>query len=72
MSENFDVLGMGEVDAKIKVGEIDGARERVIGDDRVEENVTVGREATWVEGEQEEGRWSPPAVPRTRRSTPVV
>jgi hypothetical protein len=34
--------------------------------------LTVGREATWVEGGQEEGRRSPPAVPRTRRSTPVV
>jgi hypothetical protein len=29
--------------------------------------LTVGREATWVEGGQEEGRQSPPAVPRTRQ-----
>jgi hypothetical protein len=33
---------------------------------------TVGREATWVVGGQNEGRRSPLAVPRTRRSTPVV
>jgi hypothetical protein len=34
--------------------------------------LTVGREATWVEGEQEDGRRPPPTVPQTRRSTPVV
>jgi hypothetical protein len=34
--------------------------------------LTVGRDATWVEGGQEEGKRSPPAVPRTRPSTPVI
>ena len=57
MGEEFDVLGRVEVGAKVEVGEIDGAEERVVGDDRVEED---------VDGP------SPPAVPRTRRSTPVM
>ena len=68
MGEDFDVLARVEVGAKVKVRQVNGAEESVVGDDRVEE---VEREATWVEG-QEEGRRSPPAVPRTRRSTPVV
>jgi hypothetical protein len=39
MVEKFYVLGRGEVGAKIKVGEIDGAKESVVGDDGVEEDV---------------------------------
>ncbi len=39
MGEEFDVLGRVEVGAKVEVGEIDGAEERVVGDDRVEEDV---------------------------------
>ncbi len=41
MGEEFDVLG--RVGAKVEVGEIDGAEESVVGDDRVEEDVD-GRE----------------------------
>ena len=43
MGEEFGVLGRVEVGAKVEVGEIDGAEERVVGDDRVEEDVD-GRE----------------------------
>ncbi len=43
MGEEFDVLGRVEVVAKVEVGEIDGAEERVVGDERVEEDVD-GRE----------------------------
>jgi hypothetical protein len=69
MSENFDVLGKGEVGAKIKVGEIDGAKERVVGDDRVEEDVDGRERGDLGGGGAEEGRRSPPAVLQTRRST---
>ncbi len=43
MGEEFDVLGRVEVGAKVEVGEIDGTEERVVGYDRVEEDVD-GRE----------------------------
>ena len=35
-------MGRVEVGAKIKVGEIDGAEEGIVGDDRVEEDVDGG------------------------------
>ena len=70
MGKEFDVLGRVKVGAKVDVGEIDGAEEGVVGDDRVEENVD-GRERGDLGGGRA-GRRSPPAVPQTRRSTPVV
>ncbi len=42
MGEEFDVLGRVEVGAKVEVGGIDEAEERVVGDDRVEEDVDGG------------------------------
>ncbi len=51
-----------EVGAKVEVGEIDGAEEGVVGDDRVEEDVD-GRERGDLGG----GR-----AGRKRRSTPVA
>jgi hypothetical protein len=42
MGEIFYVLRRVEIGAKIKVGEIDGAEERVVGDNRVEEDVDGG------------------------------
>jgi hypothetical protein len=42
MGEDFYVLGSVEVGAKIEVGEIDGAEESIVGDDRVEEDVDGG------------------------------
>jgi hypothetical protein len=39
MGEEFYVLGRVEVGAKVEVREIDGAKESVVGDDRVEEDV---------------------------------
>ncbi len=43
MGEEFDVLRRVEVGAKVEVEEIDGAKEGVIGEDRVVEDVD-GRE----------------------------
>jgi hypothetical protein len=42
MGEDFYVLGRVEVGSKIEVREIDGAKESVVGDDRVEEDVDGG------------------------------
>ncbi len=43
MGEELDLLGRVEVGAKVEVGEIDGAGEGGVGDDRIEEDVD-GRE----------------------------
>ncbi len=40
---SYFFMGRVDVGAKVEVGEIDGAEERVVGDDRVEEDVD-GRE----------------------------
>jgi hypothetical protein len=53
MGEDFYVLWRVEVGSEVEVREIDGDKESVVGDDRVEEDVDGWerrREATWVEG----------------------
>ncbi len=69
LGKEFDILGRVERSAKVKVREPKKALSETTELNRM---LTIGREATWVEGGQEEGRRSPPTVPRTRRSTPVV
>ena len=72
MGEDFDILGRVEVGAKVKSDRSIDPKKALSETTELKRMLTVGREATWVEGGQEEGRRSPPAVPRTRRSTPVV
>ena len=42
LGKEFDILGRVERSAKIKVRQVDGAKESVVGDDRVEEDVDGG------------------------------
>jgi hypothetical protein len=74
MGGECDVLGRGKVGAKVEVRQIDGPEESVRRDNRIKKEIDAGKrsELTWVEGGQEESRRSPPAVPRTRRSTSEV
>ncbi len=73
MSGEFDVLGRGKIGAKVEVRQIDGPKESVRRDNRVEEKIDAGKRSdVGGGGWQEESRRSPPAVPRTRRSTSEV
>jgi hypothetical protein len=56
MGEDFYVLGRVEVGAKIKVGEIDGAEESIVGDDRVEEDVDGGERSDLSGGRTRRGK----------------
>ena len=56
MGEDFYVLGRVEVGAKIKVGEIDGAEESIVGDDRVEEDVDGGERSDLSGGRTGRGK----------------
>jgi hypothetical protein len=71
-NEEFYKLGRVEVGSKVGVRQVNRAKESVVRDDRVEEDVDGGERGDLGGGRQEEGRRSPPAVPQTRRSTPVV
>ncbi len=42
MGEDFDVLGRVEVGAKVEVRQVNGAKESVVRDDRVKEDVDGG------------------------------
>jgi hypothetical protein len=57
---------------KVEVGEVDGPKEGVRRDNGVEEKVHTGKGSDKAEGGTEDRRRSPPAVPRTRRSTSVA
>jgi len=56
MGEDYYVLGRVEVGAKIKVGEIDGAEEGIVGDDRVEEDVDGGERSDLSGGRTGRGK----------------
>ncbi len=72
MSGEFDVLGRGKVGAKVEVRQIDGPKESVRRDNRVEKEIDAGKRSDVGGGGQEDSRRSPPAVPRTQRSTSEV
>jgi hypothetical protein len=50
MGEDFYVLGRVEVGSKVEVREIDEAKETLSETTELKRMLTVGREATWVEG----------------------
>ena len=61
MGKEFNILGRVERSAKVKVGEVDGPKESVVRDNRVEKDVD-SRERGVL------GGGGAPAVPRTRRA----
>ncbi len=64
VGEDLNILGRVKVGTKIEIS--------IVGDNRSKEDVDGRKRSDLGGGGQEEGRRSPPAVPRTRRSTPVV
>jgi hypothetical protein len=62
-----------ERSAEIEVNKVERTKDSIFGDDSVEDiPLKAVREAVLVEGGQEEGRRSPPAVPRARRWTSLA
>ncbi len=72
VGEDLNILGRVKVGTKIEIRQVNRAKESVVGDNRIKEDVDGRKRSDLCGGGQEEGRLSPPAVPRTRRSTPVV
>jgi hypothetical protein len=72
VKEDFEEGGVGVWGVKVKVGQVDCAKVGIFGDGGVKETVDEGVGTTAVETGQETDNRSPPAVPRTRRSTSDV
>ena len=68
---DFNKLRGGERGLKVEICEVHRSKKASDETTELKRMFTQGREATKVEGGTEASRRSPPAVPRTRRSTPV-